>query len=353
MSVSNDDLRRKIEEAKRRLPLPQLLERLSLSAHAKKSARCPFPGHNDKHPSFSVFQGEDGFWRWSCFAGCGNGDEIMFLIVLKGISMTQAIKLYLDMAGFPCCHSRKSREYPKCRESRAFPESPVSPVSNGQELEETLKALGARNACTEPNSARKRLWQLLRDLKAIEKAIGREVEIAGFMPAFNEWHRLSQRSLDPAKTRDDYLAEFVAGLRKVRVPTGEGDTLNKALAAVSTRSNSELPVIPGLPDAPESWRRLAALHRELSCLSTNKHKTYFLSYRDAAKAFPGLNHQTAYNITLSLERLSVIKIASKGEARPNGKAAKFRYVLPQPGDEKPQSEKGDTTESAPAEEPPF
>jgi hypothetical protein len=357
VSASNDDLRRKIDEAKRRLALPQLLEKLGLSAHAKKRARCPFPGHDDKHPSFSVFQGEHGFWRWSCFAGCGNGDEIMFLVTLKGISMTQAIKLYLDMAGFPPCRSHKSREYPKSRESRAFPESlefPVSPVSKGQALEETLKALGTRNACTEPNSARKRLWQLLRDLKAIEKAIGREVEIAEFMPAFNEWHRLSEPFLDPAKTRDDYLAEFVAGLRKVRVPTGEGDTLNRALAAVSTRTNSELPVIPGLPDAPESWRRLLALHWDLFSRSTRKNNTYFLSYRDAAKAHKGLSRQLAYDVTLAFDRLGFIKIVDKGKAGASGgKAAEFRYLLAQPGDEKPQRENRDSTESAPAEDPPF
>src|SRR6516165_11682130 len=103
MSADNDDLRRKIDEAKRRLPLPDLMSRLGLGEHAKKSARCPF--HSDEHPSFSVFQGEDGFWHWNCFAGCGDGDEIMFLSKLKGLSLTKAIKLYLSMPGFPACAS--------------------------------------------------------------------------------------------------------------------------------------------------------------------------------------------------------------------------------------------------------
>jgi hypothetical protein len=54
-----------------------------------------------------------------------------------------------------------------------------------------------------------------------------------------------------------------------------------------------------------------------------------LSCRDAAKAAPGLSHQTAYNITLALEPLGVIKIISKGQAGLNsGKAAEFRYLLP-------------------------
>ena len=340
MTTDNDDLRRKIDEAKRRLPLPQLLEKLSLSAHAKKSARCPFPGHDDKHPSFSVFQGEDGFWRWSCFAGCGNGDEIMFLLTLKGISKTQAIKLYLDMAGFPFCPSRKSREYPKSRESRVFPESlasPVSPVSNGQGLEGKLKGLAARNACTARNTARETRWKLVRDLRAVENGIDRELSTDDLMVVFDEWHRLSGSFLDPAKARDAYLAAFLKELRKVRVPTGEGDILNKALGAIYKLTDSELPFITGLPDAPESWRRLLALHRELSCRSTRKNNTYFLSYRDAAKAHNGLSHQSVYDITLAFDRLGIIEIVDKGKAGLNsGKAAEFRYLLPHdecPGDE--------------------
>jgi hypothetical protein len=111
------------------------------------------------------------------------------------------------------------------------------------------------------------------------------------------------------------------------VPTGEGGTIKKALEQVSTLPVSELPIIPGMPDAPESWRRLGALHRELSRRSGSE--TYFVSCRDAAKASPGLSHQTAYNINLALTRLGVLKIVRIGDARPNGKASKFSYILPQ------------------------
>jgi hypothetical protein len=206
-------------------------------------------------------------------------------------------------------------------------------VSNGQDFEaikeKVLKIAAASRACTEHNTARKQLWELLRDLSAVEIEIGRELTPAELMLAFNEWHRLSQPFLDPAKTRDDYLAQFFAGLGKVRVPTGQGDALNKALEAVSRLSLAELPIIPGMPEASEIWRRFVALHRELARRSTKKQKTYFLSYRDAAKVAPGLNHQQAYNMTLTLEPFGVIEIVSKGIARPNaGKAAEFRYLLP-------------------------
>jgi hypothetical protein len=146
------------------------------------------------------------------------------------------------------------------------------------------------------------------------------------MLMFDEWHRLSEPFLDPRATRDEYLAAFLAKLSKVRVPTGEGDTLNKALTAVSKLSDSEPPVIPGVPDAPENLRRGAALHRELSRLCGGN--AYFLSCRDTAKLFPGMKHQTADNINRALAQLGVVEIVRVGDPRPGGRASQFRYLLP-------------------------
>jgi hypothetical protein len=148
------------------------------------------------------------------------------------------------------------------------------------------------------------------------------------MLASNEWHRLSQRFLNAKETREDHFGMFLAELTKVRIPTGEGETLNKALENVSKLSFSELPVIPGYPGAPEGWRRLSALHRGLSRLCANG--KYFLSYRDAAKAYVGLSHQSAHTITFALVRLGVIEIISSGKPGLNsGEAAEFRYLLSQ------------------------
>jgi hypothetical protein len=205
-------------------------------------------------------------------------------------------------------------------------------VSEGQRLdgerEKALKAFAARNPCTQRNTAGKRRWQLVRDLRGLEKGNGRELSIDELMVTFDEWHRLSEPFLDPLKAREDYATMFLAELTKVRVPTGEGDTLNRALESVSKLSVSELPMIPGLPNAPEPWRRITALHRELSRLCSNG--IYFLSYRDAAKAHDSLIPQKAYAITLALTRLRVITIVRKGKAGlKGGKAAEFRYLLPQ------------------------
>jgi len=327
---SINGLREKIDEAKGRLPLPELLAQLGLGGHAKVSAHCLW--HDDQHPSFSVFKGKDGFWHYKCFVcDAQGGDEITFLVKHLGITRGQAIGRYLEMAGFPPLAPPKSREYPEALESPECPESPVYPVSNGQGRqkdllkEKDLKGLAAHHACRAKGTASTRRFQLLRDLKAVELRHG-ALDTTELLLTFDEWYRLSRPFLDSRKTRDDYLAAFLAEFGKVRVPTGEGQTIKEALAYVSLLSSSKLPVIPDIPNSPESWRRIAALHRDLSRRSANG--TYFATCRDTAKAFPGLSHQTAYNINLALTQVGVTEIVDRGDARPTrGRASQFRYLL--------------------------
>jgi len=203
---------------------------------------------------------------------------------------------------------------------------PVYPVSSSQELGKELEELALRNACTKRDTARQRRWQLTRDLKAVEKRIARELNPEELMPTFDKWYSISRPHLDLKKTGDDYLAKFLGELAKVRVPTSEGEALKKALEHVSTLSVSALPPLPGLAEAVESWRRLAALHRQLAHQSANG--TYFLSCRDAAKAHQGLNKDSANTINHALIQLGVIDPVRIGDARPGGKASEFRYLLP-------------------------
>jgi hypothetical protein len=92
---------------------------------------------------------------------------------------------------------------------------------------------------------------------------------------------------------------------------------------------SNLPVIPGMPNAPENLRRVAALHRELSRRSTRKDKGYFLGCRDAAKTYPGLSKSEAAIINHALVQAGVIQVLRPGEQIPGGLAAEFRYLLPE------------------------
>jgi hypothetical protein len=235
----------------------------------------------------------------------------------------------------------KSPEYPKSPKSPKFPKSlaspcvscvSVSPVSEGQgvngELEKELKGLATRNACTSAGDVpEKKRFKLARDVRAVEERIGRELTTAAVERVLDEWYCGSQPFLPAGETRDDHLVMFLAELTKVRFPTGQ-ETIKRALERVSTLSTSELPEIPGMQDPPEERRRIVALHRELSRLCANG--TYFLSYRDAAKAYEGLSQQKAHTITFALVRLRVIKIVRKGKAGLNSrKAAEFRYLLSQ------------------------
>jgi hypothetical protein len=163
-------------------------------------------------------------------------------------------------------------------------------------------------------------------LAAVQKRIGRELSPEELIKTFDEWHCASQPHLDPKKARDEYLAMFLGEFGKVRVPTGEGEALRKAFEHVFTLSAAALPILPGIVEAPESWRRLAALHCELARQSANG--TYFLSCRDAAKVHQGLNKDSAWNINRALDRLGVVKLVRVGDTRPGGKASEFRYLLP-------------------------
>jgi hypothetical protein len=205
-------------------------------------------------------------------------------------------------------------------------------VSEGQGLEQELRGLATRNACTRAEDVPEdKRFNLARDLTAVQKRIGRDLTLAEIKRTCDKWEGAATPFLG-WDDDDHHFTKLLGELTKVRVPTGEGDTLSKALETVSKLSLPQLPEIRGYPGAPEGWRRIAALHRELSRLSANG--THFLSYRDAAKACVGLSHQQAYDITGALVRAGVIKIEGKGKAGLNsGKAAEFRYLLPLNGNE--------------------
>src|SRR5205823_1581538 len=98
-------------------------------------------------------------------------------------------------------------------ESHGFP---VYPVSSSEELEKELEELAKRNVCTVHNIARKRRFQLLRDLTAVEKRIARKLRPDELIKTFGTWYCVSRPHLDQKKTRDDYLGSFFAELGKVR-----------------------------------------------------------------------------------------------------------------------------------------
>ena len=227
--------------------------------------------------------------------------------------------------GHECLEFHKSRGSPGFHECHESLVSPVSPVSNGQGLEKDLEALAAECAFIRAeDSPSEKVFELARGVRALEKQSGWRLETSERLFVFKKWHEASKPLLDDTK---DYLAEFLAAIPKVRAPKGEGDTINKAIEKVLNLSVAELPTIVQVPGAPGTWRRIFALHCELSRVSTKKDKAYFLSSRYAARVCPGLSHQIAANINLALAEVGAIEIVRPGDNRKGGKATEFRLPL--------------------------
>ena len=83
-----------LEVAKERIRIPDLWRELGLEGKPKKTCRCPF--HEDRSPSFSIFDDGKG---WKCHAGCGGGSIIDFLAKAKGLSDEEACIEILRRAG--------------------------------------------------------------------------------------------------------------------------------------------------------------------------------------------------------------------------------------------------------------
>ncbi len=85
-----------IREAKDKLPLPQLLTRLNLDGKIRKSTTCPI--HEENQASFGLYTNPAGEIKWKCFAGCGQGDQIDFLMAYWKIDKTEAVNKFIEMA---------------------------------------------------------------------------------------------------------------------------------------------------------------------------------------------------------------------------------------------------------------
>ena len=72
-----------LKRLKTLLPLLRLMQLLGFGDGKLTKLCCPF--HADHTPSFSVYQTNTGNWRWKCFVGCGDGDEVSFLAKHLGL----------------------------------------------------------------------------------------------------------------------------------------------------------------------------------------------------------------------------------------------------------------------------
>ena len=221
-------------------------------------------------------------------------------------------------------------------------EDPVN-SGNGQHesypLSTELKAIGSKNACTEKEvawkgAATRSQFQLVRDLAAQEKKLGRKLQADEIRIASDAWRESSNTEVGSYECFEAILAT----LDKVRIPTGEGETLRKASEALAKIPDAELPVIPGAPDAPVTRRKVLAFHREVDRFSNGK--TYFLSCRSIAKA-TGLSIQGASNATKALVRLGHLHVAPGWKVGPGVRATRFLRNTELTKDTSTSGEQGD------------
>jgi Protein of unknown function (DUF3631)/CHC2 zinc finger len=121
-----------IQELKSRVSLRQVMERLGCGDRCKKSARCPFPGHEDKHPSFSVDEEKS---RFTCWSRCGNGDQVTFIERHQGVSRGEAIKLLSEWAGLESKAKAPTASAPKQAAATEPKPAPVKPGPLGDLLD--------------------------------------------------------------------------------------------------------------------------------------------------------------------------------------------------------------------------
>lgn len=110
-----------------RIPIGEVGRYLGLDLPAKGSARCPFPDHDDKSPSFEIKQ--NGLY-WKCYGCNASGGSIDLVKHMLGISFLDARRWLLERTSnsFPTNQSRSFKQ-PLPTTGLKQTERPVSPES--------------------------------------------------------------------------------------------------------------------------------------------------------------------------------------------------------------------------------
>jgi putative DNA primase/helicase len=61
--------------------------------NTNKNINCPFPGHDDKKASFKIYDSTDSY---NCFAGCGGGSIIDFVMKIENLNKLEAVKFLAE-----------------------------------------------------------------------------------------------------------------------------------------------------------------------------------------------------------------------------------------------------------------
>jgi hypothetical protein len=124
------------------------------------------------------------------------------------------------------------------------------------------------------------------------------------------------------------FAAYLGAFEKVKTPMIR-NIIVTAISNVAGLGLRDLPDIPGYSLASGNYKRILALHREMSLLSGGKE--YFLSRRSMQEVAHGkVNRYEVGNVCVLLEVYGQIKIVDRGKPRqgPGKGAARYRYIGP-------------------------
>jgi len=191
---------------------------------------------------------------------------------------------------------------------------------------ESLLEIADSVVCHEKGKAHSLQFELARQVRRFETE---HVRLSN-----NELRRIHRRwfsastALPMELTEVESFGDFIDRLRKVRIiPGTTGDTL---LLAKERALSLPLPAIPGFIDAPDSMRKIAALHRELQRASNSA--PHFCTAEDA-REFAGLKHKIeAHRIQSRLadDRMGVLRCVKRGDPHKGGRPTLWLFLLPIP-----------------------
>src|SRR4249919_2406418 len=111
----------------RRTDLAALLDELSPAPATRLGSnarwRCIDAGHDDQHPSITMFVDRRGVQRWKCWSGGHGGTAIDALLIAHGGTIADALVELERRAGSAPVRSRPIPSHPTLRDARTEPDS--------------------------------------------------------------------------------------------------------------------------------------------------------------------------------------------------------------------------------------
>ena len=171
---------------------------------------------------------------------------------------------------------------------------------------------------TSPHDNNRLLFHLARICHTISHQRCKELSQSELQAVFNQWHRLVAKHLRTDQTRDEYLFEFLEGLKHVKYDIG-----NEPIVQAWERANkTPVPAVAMQFENPQI-RLLVGLCRELQRAAGDE--PFYLAGRTVAWLLKHKEHTTAANWLRGLVATDILKIIIQGGPATN-KATRFRYL---------------------------